>query len=110
MSETVTVTQDTFRSTVIESETPVLVDFWASWCQPCVQMEPALDNLADTYDGRATVAKVNVEEERGLASMFQIMSIPALLVFRDGKKVAELHGTQSESDLAAALDNAAAAE
>ncbi|WP_420099444.1 thioredoxin [Corynebacterium sp.] len=105
MSEPVTVTQDTFRSTVIESDTPVLVDFWAGWCQPCLQMEPALDNIAAAYDGSVTVAKVNVEEERGLAAMFQIMSIPALVVFQGGKKMVELHGRQSEADLSAALDS-----
>lgn len=100
----VTVTQDTFRSSVIESDVPVLVDFWAGWCQPCVQMEPALDSIAAAYDGQVTVAKVNVEEERGLASMFQVMSIPALMVFQGGKKVVELHGRQSEADLSAVLD------
>ncbi|MGO1950308.1 MAG: thioredoxin [Mycobacteriaceae bacterium] len=108
MPQPVTVTQDSFRSAVIESENPVLVDFWAGWCQPCLQMEPTIKEIADDYDGRATVAKVNVEEERGLAAMFQVMTIPALLVFRDGRKVAELHGHQSKADLTAALDNAAA--
>lgn len=105
MSDPVTVTQDTFRSTVIESEIPVLVDFWAGWCQPCLQMEPALENIAAAYDGSVTVAKVNVEEERGLASMFQVMSIPALFIFHGGKKVVELHGRQSEADLSASLDS-----
>ncbi|MDN6259381.1 MAG: thioredoxin family protein, partial [Corynebacterium sp.] len=66
MADPVTVTQDTFRSTVIESDVPVLVDFWAGWCQPCIQMEPALNNIADKYGDSVTVAKVNVEEERGL--------------------------------------------
>lgn len=109
MASPVTVTQSTFRSTVIESETPVLVDFWAGWCQPCVKMEPPLEKIAADYAGSATVAKINVEEERGLASMFQVMSIPALLIFRDGKKVVELHGQQSEADLTAALDSVTSA-
>ena len=81
MTEAVTVTQDSFRSSVIDADQPVIVDFWASWCGPCKQMEPVLRDIAEEYDGRATVAKVNVEEERLLASMYQIMSIPALRVF-----------------------------
>ncbi|MCI1255821.1 MAG: thioredoxin [Corynebacterium provencense] len=104
MAESVTVTQDTFRSSVIDAGRPVIVDFWASWCGPCRQMEPVLDSIAEDYDGRVTVAKVNVDEERLLASMYQIMSIPALLVFKDGHKVAELHGKQSWAALAETLD------
>ncbi|MGP9723145.1 thioredoxin family protein [Corynebacterium sp. AOP40-9SA-29] len=104
MADPVTVTQDTFRSTVIESDVPVLVDFWAGWCQPCIQMEPALNNIADKYGDSVTVAKVNVEEERGLAAMFQVMSIPALFIYHEGRKVVELHGRQSEADLSDALD------
>ncbi|MDN6662093.1 thioredoxin [Corynebacterium variabile] len=105
MAEAVTVTQDSFRSSVIDADQPVIVDFWASWCGPCKQMEPVLRDIAEEYDGRATVAKVNVEEERLLASMYQIMSIPALLVFNEGKKVAEFHGKQSKAQLTDALDS-----
>lgn len=105
MTGPVTVTQQTFRSDVIDAETPVLVDFWAGWCQPCAKMEPTIEKIAADYDGRATVAKVDVEQERGLAAMFQIMSIPAIAIFHHGKKVVELHGQQSEADLTAALDS-----
>ena len=104
MTEAVTVTQDSFRSSVIDADQPVIVDFWASWCGPCKQMEPVLRDIAEEYDGRATVAKVNVEEERLLASMYQIMSIPALLVFNEGKNGAEFHGKQSKAQLTDALD------
>src|SRR5699024_6404221 len=72
MSNIITVTQQTFKSTVVESDLPVLVDFWAQWCQPCLRMNPTLEELAEEMDGRAVVAKVNVDEERALAAMFQV--------------------------------------
>ena len=99
------VTDADFEEKVLKSDKPVLVDYWADWCGPCKQMEPVLRDIAEEYDGRATVAKVNVEEERLLASMYQIMSIPALLVFNEGKKVAEFHGKQSKAQLTDALDS-----
>ena len=101
MNQPVAVTQESFRSSVIDTEQPVLVDFWAGWCQPCLQMEPTINEIAADYADKVSVAKVNVEEERGLAAMFQVMSIPALMVFKD---VVELHGRQSKDDLVAVLD------
>ncbi|HJD50177.1 MAG TPA: thioredoxin [Candidatus Corynebacterium intestinavium] len=107
MSNIITVTQQTFKSTVVESDLPVLVDFWAQWCQPCLRMNPTLEELAEEMDGRAVVAKVNVDEERALAAMFQVMSIPALMVFKDGKKVAELTGLQQKGTLVEKLESLA---
>ena len=104
MNQPLAVTQESFRSSVIDAEQPVLVDFWAGWCQPCLQMEPTINEIAADYADKVSVAKVNVEEERGLAAMFQVMSITALMVFKDGKKVVELHGRQSKDDLVAVLD------
>lgn len=100
---TLEVSQQTFRSSVVDSDTPVLVDFWAPWCQPCLQLAPTLDELATELDGQATIAKVNIEQERGLAAMFQVMSIPALLVFKEGKVVREFTGVQSKETLRTAL-------
>lgn len=105
MSKIQNVTQSTFKSSVVESDVPVLVDFWASWCKPCLAMQPALDSLAEDFEGRASVAKVNVDEERVLAAMFQVMSIPALMIFKDGKKVAEFTGVQSEKVLSEKLES-----
>lgn len=99
------VTQATFKTTVRESDVPVLVDFWAEWCQPCHRMNPALEELASEFEGKAVIAKVNIEEERALAAMFQIMSIPALLVYKDGEKVAEFSGVQPKETLAAKLES-----
>lgn len=94
-----TVTQATFKAEVINSDKPVLVDFWAEWCRPCLALNPTLEELAEEFDGRATIAKVNVDEERGLGAMFQVMSIPALLIFKDGERVAEMTGVKSKDEL-----------
>lgn len=105
MSKIVNLTQETFRSEVVESDQPVLVDFWAEWCGPCKRMNPVLEELAEEMEGSAKVAKVNVDEQRMLGAMFQVMSIPALMVFKDGKKVAEFTGVQSKDALKSKLES-----
>lgn len=105
MAEITSITQATFKPEVVEADQPVLVDFWAEWCRPCLAMSPVLDELAEEFDGRAKIAKVNVDEERALAAMFQVMSIPALMVFKDGQKVAEFSGVQDRATLADKLNS-----
>lgn len=105
MSEIQHVTQQSFKHAVVQSDKPVLVDFWAQWCQPCLRMNPALEELAAETADQAVIAKVNVDEERALGAMFQIMSIPALLIFKDGKKVKEFTGLQSKETLKSALES-----
>ena len=101
---TVTVTADTFKSEVIESDQPVLVDFWAEWCGPCKKVSPVLDEISEELAGKAKIAKVNVDDERTLAAMFQIMSIPTLLIFKDGKKVDELVGVRPKKDIQSRIE------
>lgn len=100
----VTVTANTFKSTVLESDKPVLVDFWAEWCGPCKKISPVLDEVSEELDGKAVIAKVNVDEERALAGMFQIMSIPTLLLFKDGNKVEELRGVRPKADIVGKIE------
>ena len=84
-----------FDKQVLESETPVLVDFWAVWCGPCRALAPAVDAVADEYAGRAKVFKLNVDENPEIAGRYGVQSIPTLIVFKGGQKVGELVGGQN---------------
>jgi thioredoxin 1 len=97
-------TKDNFEATVSNGVT--LVDFWAAWCGPCKIIAPLIDELAGAYDGRATVAKVDVDQEGALAEQFGVQSIPTLLIMKDGQEVNRFIGVTSKEDLAAALDSA----
>ena len=101
MSNVKKVTTETFRSDVIEADKPVVVDFWAEWCGPCKKLSPILEEVADELDGEVTIAQVNVDEERNLGAMFQIMSIPNVLIFNHGEKVDEFVGLRSKDDIVA---------
>ncbi|MHC4946915.1 MAG: thioredoxin [Planctomycetota bacterium] len=101
-------TDESFRREVVRSDRPVLVDFWADWCQPCRIMGPTVDELAERYAGRVTVAKVDTEANPTLAVQFGVSAIPTLAIFRDGEIVQKFVGVTPKETLAAALDRVAA--
>jgi thioredoxin 1 len=88
----VTVTEENFEQEVLKSDIPVLVDFWAQWCGPCRAIAPIIEQLADDYEGRAKICKVNVDEQGGLALKYRIMSIPTIMLFKDGQVVKTVIG------------------
>ena len=100
----VTLTEQNFRKEVLESSKPVLVDFWVSWCGPCQMIAPVIEQLAADFEGKATVAKLNVDDEPRLASQFGIRSIPSILFFQDGKIVHQVVGAAPKDTLASKLE------
>lgn len=104
----VTLTQDNFAEQVLKSPAPVLVDFWAEWCGPCKMIAPLLDELADEYDGKVKIGKVNVDEQQSLAAEYGIRAIPTLLVFQNGQVADQIVGARSKRDFKASLDRVAA--
>lgn len=101
---TQTFTDANFDSEVVNSTTPVLVDFWAEWCGPCRTVAPAIDALAEEYSGRVKVGKVDVDNNGNTAARFQIRSIPSLLVFKGGQVVDSRLGAVGKSELQKMLD------
>ncbi len=97
-------TDKNFEATVLKSDKPVLVDFWAEWCGPCKMMTPIINELAKEYEGKAKIGKLNVDENSETAAKFGIMSIPTIKIFKDGEIVADLMGMQEEEVLKEKLD------
>lgn len=104
MNEPINVDEQTFEKVVLQSEIPVLVDFWAAWCGPCRQVAPVLDVIAKEQEGKLLIAKLNVDENPNLAAQYRITSIPAMKVFQNGEEVREIIGAvpkaQIENELA----------
>jgi thioredoxin 1 len=106
MTEPIKLESADFQSQVLESDVPVLVDFWAPWCGPCKMLTPIIEELAKDYDGRAKVVKINVDDNQQLAADFHIRSIPTVMVFKGGEPVESLVGMQPKDALVKALDAA----
>lgn len=101
---TIKITKNNFDQEVLNSKEPVLLDFWASWCGPCRMVAPTIDEIADEMAGNAKVGKINVDEESDLASMFRVMSIPTLMVVKDGKVTAQAVGVRPKRDILKMLE------
>ena len=105
MSNAVAVTTAGFEDEVLKSPLPVLIDFWAVWCGPCKMIAPHVDAVASDYEGRAKVMKVNVDEEPEVAGKYNILSIPTLLFFKDGKVVDQIVGAVQKKTIAEKLES-----
>ncbi|MBE7381481.1 MAG: thioredoxin [Leptolyngbya sp. SIO1E4] len=98
------VTDSTFKPEVLESQVPVLVDFWAPWCGPCRMVAPVVDEIAEQYDGKVKVVKVNTDENPSVASQYGIRSIPTLMIFKGGQRVDMVVGAVPKTTLANTLE------
>ena len=98
------ITKDTFEKEVLQSEVPIIIDFWASWCGPCKMMAPIFEELSKEYKGKLNFAKVNVEEEEALAGEQDIMGIPCLIIYNKGKEVDRITGFAPKDGLKEKID------
>ena len=97
-------TDANFVAQVLKASAPVLVDFWAEWCMPCKILGPTIDELADSYKGKALVGKVDIDANQEIAMKFGISAIPTVIIFKDGQPAKKFVGLTKKEDLAAALD------
>jgi thioredoxin 1 len=108
MAKTVAVTDSTFEEIVVKSTNPVLVDFWATWCRPCQMVAPILEELTQEYAGKLTIAKLDVDQNQQTAQKYRVMSIPTMIIFKQGKPVANIVGFKPKDKLKQELDTALA--
>jgi thioredoxin 1 len=103
-ANTLNFTDDSFDQDVLQAEKPVLVDFWATWCGPCVAMAPVIDQVADEYEGKVKVGKLDVDSNPGSASRYQVRGIPTMLLFKNGQVVDQVVGAVGKAKLTQLLD------
>jgi thioredoxin 1 len=106
MGKPVAVTDSTFDQVVLKSTSPVLVDFWATWCRPCQMIAPILEELTQEYGAKLTVAKLDVDQNQATAAKYHVMSIPTMIVFKSGKPVTNIVGFKPKEQLKKELDSA----
>ena len=99
-----TLDQGNFKTEILDYQGVAMVDFWAPWCGPCRMVAPIIEQLATDYEGKAKIGKVNTDENLALASEYQIMTIPTMLIFKDGKVVDTINGALPKQRIAATLD------
>lgn len=104
MAVTAQVTDSNFKEEVLENEVPVLVDFWAPWCGPCRMVAPVVEEIADQYEGKVKVVKLNTDENPNVASQYGIRSIPTLMIFKGGQRVDMVVGAVPKTTLANTLE------
>ena len=97
----IVITKENFEAEVLKSEIPVILDFWATWCGPCRMIAPTLAEIAEEFEGKIKIGKVNVDEQMELAVQFGITAIPTLIVFRDGQKVNQAMGVMPRAEILA---------
>lgn len=100
------ITEANFEQEVVNSDIPVLLDFWAPWCGPCKMLLPVVDEIAKEYEGKIKVGKVNTDENMSLSSKFQITSIPCLIIFKGGKPINKMVGFRPKNDIEQEINNA----
>ncbi|MEY3143321.1 MAG: hypothetical protein RLY21_1814 [Planctomycetota bacterium] len=103
---TLTITESNYQSEVVQSQVPVLIDFWAEWCQPCRMIGPSIDQLAAEYQGKAKVGKVDIDTNRNLALQFNVQSIPCVVVLKGGQVVSKAMGVKPKAEFAKMIDAA----
>jgi thioredoxin 1 len=106
VGKTVAVTDNSFDDIVLKSVSPVLVDFWATWCKPCLMVAPILEELTQEYSGKLTIAKLDVDQNQQTAQKYHVMSIPTMIIFKQGKPVANIVGFKPKDKLKQELDAA----
>lgn len=104
MEKSVTLSEETFDQTVSNAKIPILVDFWAPWCAPCQAVAPILDELAEEYQGKIVISRLNVDEAPKVAGRYGISAIPTMLLFKEGKPVSQIVGFRPKAELKKALD------